>query len=172
MTDSEVNGVKVSLKAYFDEKVTALRDLIEANDRRYSGQFESLEKLLSASILAQKEGVGAAFAASEKAIDKAEVAQTQYNARSNEFRATLDDQNRTMLPRIEADQRFTAIRELIDKGGEEVRALQRGESRGAGSADAISKAKQQSNWLITLVVTNVIAVLALLAAVALLFGKH
>ena len=63
--------------------------------------------------LAEK-ATDAAFTASEKAILKAEEAQRDYNHRSNEFRAQLDDQAKTLMRRIEALDLFTATGDKIE----------------------------------------------------------
>ena len=72
------------------------------------------------------------FDAQEKAVAKAEASQKDYNARSNEFRAALDDQGKSMITRSEADQRFEQMHELIDSQAKLIGALQMNMSRGEG----------------------------------------
>jgi len=80
----------------------ALRLIVDERDRRYEARFVAIE-----------EAVSVRFAASEKAISKAEDAQREYNVRSNEFRGQLDDQAKTLMPRPETMTMFKAIDEKI-----------------------------------------------------------
>lgn len=91
-------------KEYFEQvRVTAvevvhLRELMDERDRRYMERAES-----------DRLAVRSAFAASEKAIQKAEDAQTTYNQTHNELSRKLDDQNKATVPRTEIDARFKTI---------------------------------------------------------------
>lgn len=58
--------------------------------------LETQLAVLTERMAAADKATQAAFAASEKAITKAEQAQSDYNNRSNEFRSSLDDQNKLM----------------------------------------------------------------------------
>jgi len=135
-----------TVKEFF-ERILAEREL------RYAQMFKSSETAVSAALAAQEKAVQAAFESSEKAIVKAEVAQQLYNVRSNEFRATLDDQAKMLLTRSEADVRFQQLKDLIDAQAKAIVILQRGESRTEGGSTAESNAKSQSQWVIVLVVT-------------------
>jgi hypothetical protein len=95
-------------------KIKALRDVVDERDRLYKERDESRKTAVDAALQAAKEKTSDAFIASEKAIVKAEDAQREYNARSNEFRGQLDDQAKTLLPRNEADARFKAIEASIE----------------------------------------------------------
>lgn len=59
--------------------------------------------LIGSRIDAMKEGMKQSFQASEKAIEKAESAQKEYNIRSNEFRAALDDAQTKSLSSVRFD---------------------------------------------------------------------
>jgi phosphopantetheinyl transferase (holo-ACP synthase) len=89
------------LSEYFEQvrvtavEVTHLRELMNERDRRYSERADN-----------DRQSVAAAFAASEKAIQKAEDAQTQYNETHNELSRKLDDQNKATMPRAEIEARF------------------------------------------------------------------
>lgn len=140
----------VSLKEHF-ERITKERD------DRYTQMFSSYSA-----------AVTAAFEASEKAITKAEVAQTAYNARSNEFRSSLDDQAKLLLSRTEADARFQQLRELIDAANMAVQAVQLQQSSGEGSdkASFASKANFQAIFgLVVGVAGLILAALAIYASV-------
>src|ERR1039458_4211811 len=85
-------------------------------DRRYEDRFKGAEDKVALALSAQKELNTVVQAAADKAITKSEEAQSAYNQRSNEFRQSLDDQNRIQLPRVEADSRFTSLEgKLTDK---------------------------------------------------------
>lgn len=88
--------------ANFDDRLEALRELLAERDLRYDERFIASEK-----------AVITAFASSEKASLKAEQAQESYNVRSNEFRGQLDDQAKTLMPRLETDGRFNAVEDKI-----------------------------------------------------------
>ncbi len=76
-----------------------------AKDMFHEREKLSMERanLLDAKIEAMKEQTKIAFASSEKAVDKSEQAQKEYNARSNEFRAALDDAQRNTVSIVRFD---------------------------------------------------------------------
>jgi hypothetical protein len=84
----------------------ALRDHVDTLDRLYSERDKARATAVDAALLAQEKLVNAAFAAAQKANDKYEEAQRDYNKRSNEFRGTLDDQAKLMLTRKEAEEKY------------------------------------------------------------------
>ncbi len=76
-----------------------------AKDMFHEREKLSLERAskIEARIDAMKEQTKIAFASSEKAVDKSEQAQKEYNARSNEFRAALDDAQRNTVSIVRFD---------------------------------------------------------------------
>lgn len=134
----------VSLKDFFSLWIERVELLIDERDRRYEERF-----------VAQSE-----------AVNKAEKAQQEYNIRSNEFRAALDDQAKLMLPRNEADQRFSQVRELLDVQGKQVVELQRLISRGEGGEMVTSQKRSQAHWIVGLAITTALS----LAGFALTIG--
>lgn len=91
-----------------------IKELMHQHDRRYEQRF----------------------AAAQEAVLKAEVASEKRFEGVNEFRAQLADQQRTFIPRIEAEQRLDALETMIRaldnrvqsnaaavRGGKEVWAL-------------------------------------------------
>lgn len=111
------NKEAISLKEYIETLIKELREnvgiKIDERDRLYDTRFKAAEVAVNAALAAQEKAVTAAFLASEKAIVKAEDAQKDYNQRSNEFRGQLDDQAKTLMPRIETIGLFKAA---DDKG--------------------------------------------------------
>ena len=110
-----------------------LRDLMNERDRRYSELRKD-----------DREAVEAAFAASEKAIVKAEQAQTAYNVSHNDLSRKLDDQNKATIPRPEimalfgaVDQKLESMRTSFDKDIEtlstDIRGLRESRSEIGGS---------------------------------------
>jgi hypothetical protein len=105
--------------------------LIEANDKRYNQRFDDAKTAVDAALNAAKTAVGAALDAQKEAVAKAEQASEKRFDGVNEFRETLSDQQRTLIPRAEADLRFGNIeKELatLKSGNAERRGKQIGAS--------------------------------------------
>jgi hypothetical protein len=66
--------------------------VIDANNKRYEERFQSAQK-----------AVDAALAAADRAVIKAETAAEKRFEGVNEFRNTLGDQQRNLIPRSEVD---------------------------------------------------------------------
>jgi hypothetical protein len=81
-------------------------------------------------LIDEREKQGAIVSdAAQKAITTALDAQRAVNATQNEFRGTLSDQARLLMPRLEAEQAFRTMAEKIDVLTARVNAR---EDRGAG----------------------------------------
>ncbi len=95
-----------------------LLTILEERDKRYGQRFTDLETALRA-----------ALAASEKAINKAEIATERRFESVNEFRASLSDQAANFITRSESEaataRNSERIQELMDR-------INRSEGRGAG----------------------------------------
>jgi hypothetical protein len=76
-------------------------------------RFHDQEKAVSTALAAQKEAVAAALAAADRAVTKAEIAATAKFESVNEFRGTLDDNARLLMPRAEVGQIVKALEEKI-----------------------------------------------------------
>ena len=85
-----------------DTALQHVLSLMGANDHRYEQRFLDQEKAVMLAMAAAKEAVAKAEAASEKRFDSV-----------NEFRATLGDQQRNLMPRAESDRAFEALGEKI-----------------------------------------------------------
>jgi hypothetical protein len=77
--------------------------LINANDKRYDERDKSTKVAMDAALAAAKEAVIKAEGASEKRFDSV-----------NEFRATLADQQRTLMPRAEVELLYKTLSDKID----------------------------------------------------------
>lgn len=84
---------------------------------------------VSVSSISLREYVDIRFEAAQKAIDKAEAASEKRFEGVNEFRASLADQSRLLMPRSEAEQQFKTIAEKIDVLTARINAR---DDRGAG----------------------------------------
>jgi len=85
-------------------RLNALREIMDERDRRYEERFIAMDQKTSLALTSSKEAVTKAEAATEKRFDSV-----------NEFRGSLKDQAANLLPRAEADVKFTAIAREIDE---------------------------------------------------------
>lgn len=99
--------------ALIAEKVSTITTLIHGNDRRYEQRFEGQLAAINAAFAAQKEAINAALAAADRAVAKAEAASEKRFEGVNEFRNTLSDQQRTLIPRTEVDVLVRGLNEKI-----------------------------------------------------------
>lgn len=103
-------------------EVAEIRTLVNAQGALTDAKFVTYRALIDS----QAEKVALALASSDKAVGKAEVATEKRFDAVNEFRQTLADQARDLMPRLEAEQR---IKQLADE-----MALLRGTSRAGATA--------------------------------------
>jgi hypothetical protein len=89
---------------------THLRELIAASDRVRETEIAAVRQQIEAT----KEAASLAQSASDRAVEKAEIAAEKRFDSVNEFRSTLSDQQRTLMPRSEAEIRFAALATMID----------------------------------------------------------
>ena len=85
-----------------DTALQHVLSLVGSNDHRYEQRFIDQERAVTMALAAAKEAVIKAEQAAEKRFDAV-----------NEFRATLADQQRTLMPRAESDRAFAATAEKI-----------------------------------------------------------
>lgn len=104
-----------NLDAAHKADVAHIMVLFSEREKRYEGQFKASEEAVAKALVAARELTVQSFAASEKAIQESKNAQADVNAKSNEFRGQLKDQNDTMIPRPEANARFNSLEEKIDE---------------------------------------------------------
>lgn len=82
---------------------------IDANDQRYQQRFLDAQTAVNTAMSAAEKAVSAALSAAKEAVIKAETASDKRFEGVNEFRATLSDQQRTLMPRSEAELRLNAM---------------------------------------------------------------
>lgn len=78
-------------------------------------RFADGETAVRAALLAQKELATMALTNAERAVAKAEAAAEKRFEAVNEFRATLGDQQRTLMPRAEAEIELGALKVMVEK---------------------------------------------------------
>jgi hypothetical protein len=108
-----------SLRLHFTGLIEAVEEhmtaLIAANDQRYEQRFVDSQTAVGAALSAARTAVDAALSAAKEAVAKAETASEKRFEGVNEFRATLSDQQRTLMPRAESELRFNAAETRIAK---------------------------------------------------------
>ncbi len=95
-TKMDISGWTVdTLKAYIER-------LFDEHDKRYEQRFAAQEK-----------AVKDALTSASIAVDKAEGTAEKWRQNANEWRGTLNDRDRLLMPRIETEQRLKALDDKI-----------------------------------------------------------
>lgn len=142
------------------ERFDAQERLMTERDRLYKERSDAQKEAVAAALAANKELTNNAFLSSEKAIGKAESAQTDYNSRSNEFRQALDDSNKDKLSRAEAEGRFNGVAERVDELKKEfekyqalqaieIRSLRESRSQDMGIGISTERRTTQTNFTVS-----------------------
>lgn len=113
-------------------RITAVEKQADERDRWYSERDRDRQAQVDRALAAAEKQTTASFTASEKAIVKAEAAQSEYNVRSNEFRGQLDDQAKRLIPRLEVEGLLKNIEEKVTRVDTDVRMLRESRSTTAG----------------------------------------
>ena len=95
------------------EKIEATKGILDERDKLYTERALSGGKAVDAALKAAETLTNAAFAASEKAIVKAEEAQKSYNQSHNDLARKMDEQGKATMPRPEVETRFHSLEEKI-----------------------------------------------------------
>jgi hypothetical protein len=74
----------------------------------------SLREYVDIRFDAQEKAVNAALAASDRAVNKAEMASEKRFDAVNEFRAALNDSSRLLMPRSESEQSYKVLANKIE----------------------------------------------------------
>jgi hypothetical protein len=175
--------LKTVIDAQGDNYLEQLEAMSRMLDERYSTQTKALDAAFAAQQVAMataqstaEKAVNAALQAAKEAVDKANTASEKRFEAVNEFRGQLSDVMSTMIPRTEAEQRFTAldkaigeIKSVADKGFSTVEARSMGsrESRTEGYAERFEAHNDMTRIISLGAVLVSMAVLAL-GAIALL----
>lgn len=84
-------------------------------DRRYTERFDAQERANAIALAAVEKANQVALAAAEKAVLKAENAAERRFESQNEFRGTLSDQARTLMPRAEVEALVLGINDKLKR---------------------------------------------------------
>lgn len=101
------------LLAVVDGKHEQLCTLVAANDKRYEERFSASQKALELGLSGTRGEISVALAAAKEAVLKAENATEKRFESVNEFRGTLDNQQRTLIPRSEVAEIRQGLEEKI-----------------------------------------------------------
>jgi hypothetical protein len=134
MEDQQGNGVTKANRELTDQQIAALKELSDV-------RFKASEVAVNTALATQEKAVNAAFLASEKALTAALSASEK------------------AISKAEAIQ--SEVNKVIAELQKDVISLRESRSQGTGNDAAKRGDKQQSNWMVTLVVTIGLAVLAM-----------
>jgi hypothetical protein len=100
-----------------EEKDIPLREYVEKRlsllEASIAERFNASKEAVAAAFNAQKQAIDAALAAADRAVTKAELATEKRFESVNEFRGTLDNQQRTLIPRSEVDVLMRSVEEKV-----------------------------------------------------------
>jgi chromosome segregation ATPase len=121
---ARLDGLREFLLARLDAirvEVKVLREVVNERDTRYTERAT----------------------AQAGAIEKAEAAQREYNARSNEFRGQLDDQAKRLISRVDAESMVASHADKLARVDSDLRTLTDRVNQGGGMT-AGSRASQDT----------------------------
>jgi hypothetical protein len=108
------------------ERLAHIEDLAKERNLRYQQRFEAQEKAVATLLTAQEKALLAALSAQKEAVERANSATERRFDSVNEFRQTLSDQARDLMPRLECESRIKQISDEI--------AVLRGTARGGATS--------------------------------------
>jgi hypothetical protein len=112
------------LLSVVSEKHAHVLTLVAGNDKRYEERFSASQKALELGLAGLIREIQAALAAADRAVLKAEMATEKRFESVNEFRGTLDNQQRTLIPRSEVDVLMRGVNEKISQLTKQLDAMQ------------------------------------------------
>jgi hypothetical protein len=107
MTNRDPNGehwTLGTLRLYLEALIEGLKDTVTSLSDRVNDRFVAIEK-----------AVNVAIASADRATTKAEVSADERFKGVNEFRQTLSDQARDLMPRLESEANYKSLRERVEK---------------------------------------------------------
>lgn len=155
MPDSH-EGVPKNGREYWNLK--ALKELMDERHREIQDRFQreriEQESKVSAALAAQKEQTRDAFQSSEKAIVKAESAQTAHNLLATELQDRLDRQATNFIARPEFDSRIAGIEGKVAD-------LRESRSTDKGRDSGLELAKTNQRWIVGIGITVIFGLITL-----------
>jgi len=158
-----VETVLDHLLTVVDEKDAHLRTLIDGNDKRYEERFLASQKALELGLAGTKTEIGAALVSADRAVQKAEVATEKRFESVNEFRGTLDNQQRTLIPRSEVDVIKMSLEEKIAQLTKTLDEVRRSEALVGGVAQGGKAMVDSSRANISIAISIVLFLIAMFA---------
>jgi hypothetical protein len=143
-TTDTVLAHMISLLQETEKRLAAADTAAEkANQQRFDAQQQGVKDALTA----QKEAVAAALVAAEKAVLVAETNAEKWRLAANEWRGAMNDRERTLMPRSEAEASAKSDRARVEEGlrsiNDKVDALQARLDRNEGRAAILQPAFEQ-----------------------------
>jgi len=156
-TERNVSGWTVdTLREHFDALNDESRQAFESADKaiieafktadaaaelRNEQRFTAQQQAVKDALIAQEKAVSAALVAAEKAVLVAETNAEKWRLAANEWRGAMNDRERTLMPRSEAEQRLQAISESNAQGlkasAEKIDALAAAVEKSAGRREGL-----------------------------------
>jgi hypothetical protein len=138
--------------------------LLESFDKRMSERHEAADKAIALAFDAQKDAIQAAFMSQKEALSTAFQAQKESELASdkrfesvNEFRSTLADQQRMLMPRTEAEALLRALKDKLETTtitlAEKIDAISKLETARVGLGQGVKYGWQYSVAIIGLILT-------------------
>lgn len=118
-TKAQISGWSVdTLKEYADRRIDQSERLLteadSASELRNEQRFTAQQQAIKDALISQKEAVASALVAAEKAVLVAENNAEKWRAAANEWRGAMNDRERNLMPRSEAEQSTKSNAEKID----------------------------------------------------------
>ncbi len=107
-------GMDSRLTERHESEDKAVNVAFTAQTTAMQAAFTAQKEAVTIAFLSQKEAVTAALAAADRAVIKAELASEKRFESVNEFRSTLADQQRTLMPRAEAEAIVKGLDSKLD----------------------------------------------------------
>lgn len=165
MTGWSIETALDHMLAIVGEKDAHIRTLIDGNDKRYEERFLASQKALELGLAGTKTEIGAALVSADRAVQKAEVATEKRFESVNEFRATLDNQQRTLIPRSEVDVIKLSLEEKIAQVTKTLDEVRRGDALVGGVAQGGKAAIDSSRANLAILLTIGLFLLAVVTFV-------
>jgi hypothetical protein len=118
LTMQRLDDAEKATRVAFAEHQRAVDLAFHAEVQLTEQRVQSQKQAIDAALFAQKEAVANAMAAADRAIQKAEISAEKRFEGVNEFRATLSDQQRTLMPRAESEALHNAMNARLSQLGE------------------------------------------------------
>jgi hypothetical protein len=156
------------LKELLNTRITSVETVMNERHQLYKERADSQKVAVDDALAAAKEQTSASFAASEKAIVKAEESQRTYNQGHNDLSRKMESQYATMVPQPEAKLKWDAIDKALEEMRKEtsiartneqvalnalrtemmreIQSLRESRSVGTGKEEARYAGTQQGNW--------------------------